>query len=68
MANYLGNFVITSIIMKNLPNTVINSGMKAKNSLTYDLVQIDSLSIVLSESIQKNKKTNYARVYRKVKP
>lgn len=54
--------------MKNLPNTVINSGMKAKNSLTYDLVQIDSLSIVLSESIQKNKKTNYARVYRKVKP
>jgi len=53
--------------MKDLANSINKTELNAKTDLIYELVHVNSIDLVLTESVPKNKKTNQSRFYQKLK-
>lgn len=53
--------------MKDLSSAINTNQLSSKIELTYELVHVDSMLVLLTESVPKSKKTNQSRFYKRSK-
>jgi hypothetical protein len=53
--------------MKDLSTTLNTAELSSKTELVYELVHVNSINLVLTETVPKNKKTSQSRFYQRAK-